>query len=158
MVRKLTAEKRFLAKVNKIDSCWLWTASKNLGGYGYFSFKGKSNLAHRVSYELFVGQLHEYSLVCHSCDNPSCVNPDHLWLGTNADNIRDMDKKGRRVAPRGEAVSTSKLTETQVLSIREKYATGEYTQSELGKEFKVRGETISKIVKGTRWAHLLASG
>lgn len=83
---------QFFQKVSKTDSCWLWTGSKDAKGYGFF--KGKR--AHRASYEFFKEELIKGLCVCHTCDNPPCVNPDHLWLGTNHENILDSVKKGRR--------------------------------------------------------------
>lgn len=84
--------KQFFEKVDKTDSCWLWLGAKDRKGYGFF--KGKR--AHRASYEMFNGPIAESLLVCHTCDNPPCVNPEHLWLGTNHENILDSTKKGRR--------------------------------------------------------------
>lgn len=91
---------RFLSKVSPLalldpNSCWNWTGYRNAGGYGTFGVAGKSHLAHRLSYELFVGPIPPGMHVCHSCDNPRCVNFRHLWLGTNADNMRDRGIKGR---------------------------------------------------------------
>lgn len=86
---------RFWNKVEKTDGCWLWTASKNRQGYGYFRFDGKMMKAHRMAWLLVHGEIPEGMLVCHTCDNPSCVNPEHLWLGTNQDNQNDMNAKGR---------------------------------------------------------------
>ena len=86
---------RFWAKVDKSGDCWLWTASKTKEGYGYFRFDGAMRKAHRMSWLLTNGEIPEGMLVCHTCDNPSCVNPKHLWLGTNRDNMDDMNAKGR---------------------------------------------------------------
>ena len=88
---------RFWAKVDKSGDCWLWTASKTKEGYGYFRFDGAMRKAHRMSWLLTNGEIPEGMLVCHTCDNPSCVNPKHLWLGTNRDNMDDMNAKGRHV-------------------------------------------------------------
>jgi len=93
-----TIKKRFLEKVKKTKSCWLWSGANRGNGYGAFKLNGKTLSAHRVSYELFIGVLPENMLVCHKCDNPSCVNPEHLFVGTPLDNNIDMWKKGRWVS------------------------------------------------------------
>jgi hypothetical protein len=93
----MTVEERFWAKVDKRsgpDSCWTWTAAKTLRGYGRFMLDGKARLAHRLAWRLAGGTEAE-ALVCHRCDNPSCVNPAHLFLGDQFDNMRDMTAKGR---------------------------------------------------------------
>lgn len=92
-----TTEQRLLEKVHIDESrgCWEWTGYRNTLGYGRVRIEGKKELAHRVSYALFVGPITDSLLVCHHCDNPSCINPSHLFLGTNSDNFRDMSAKGR---------------------------------------------------------------
>jgi hypothetical protein len=92
----MTVEERFWAKVRKGDGCWEWNAAKRLG-YGKFAYEGKVIDAHRLSWLLHFGPIPEGMLICHRCDNPPCVRPDHLFLGTRADNTHDMDAKGRRV-------------------------------------------------------------
>ena len=86
---------RFWAKVNKTDYCWLWTACKDKDGYGSFWYKGDMRPAHRIVYEFTYGGVSQGKLICHHCDNPSCVNPTHLFLGSHKDNAQDMLYKGR---------------------------------------------------------------
>ena len=92
---------RFFDKINKTDNCWLWTAAMR-GGYGVIKIKGKGVSAHRLSYEIHKGPIENGLLVCHKCDNRKCVNPDHLFLGTQSDNMIDCSKKGRLVYPDNE--------------------------------------------------------
>ena len=88
-------KERFFKKVNKTDTCWLWTGALNSKGYGSLRVNGKSVSAHRLSFLWFKGDIPDGMLICHTCDTPSCVNPDHLWLGTPKDNHKDMWDKGR---------------------------------------------------------------
>jgi len=94
--KDLSTEERFWPKVLKSDSCWEWQASLTDKGYGQFFDKGVRILAHRYSYKLRFGKIPEGLFLCHTCDNPKCVNPDHLKPGTQKDNIQDMIAKGRR--------------------------------------------------------------
>ncbi len=86
---------RFWQKVQKGDGCWEWQGSRNKLGYGITSLRGRAIRAHRVSWEIVNGPIPDGLLVCHRCDNPACVRPDHLFLGTQIDNLRDMRTKGR---------------------------------------------------------------
>jgi len=113
---------RFWQNVNKTEGCWLWTAGKNASGYGYIYDSGKYVLTHRISYVLNIGPIPDGISVCHSCDTPACVRPDHLFLGTVKDNSDDMWRKGRGFC--GEQATKNshlrKLEENQVLEIRQK--------------------------------------
>lgn len=97
----IPVEVRFSTKylINEVTNCWEWTKATNNIGYGMFRFDSNGmRTAHRVSYELYNGPIPKGMIVCHTCDNPKCVNPDHLWLGTQLDNYLDMVSKGRNKA------------------------------------------------------------
>jgi hypothetical protein len=151
---------RFWSKVDKSGECWEWTAGLITGGYGQFVLNGKTVLAHRYSYvlnhpltiDLLEG--HREICVCHRCDNPKCVNPAHLFLGSNADNMKDKMAKGRGKQPKGEKQALSKLTETQVREIRNKYANGGITQQQLALEYGVNKSNINKLIRRKRWFHI----
>jgi len=172
-------EARFWAKVNKngptmphMDSpCWLWTAGTQ-GGYGRAWAGGKHSLAHRLAWLITNGPIprdgHNGICALHRCDTPACVNPHHLFIGTNADNVRDMLNKGRgnkargdrhssrtkpECVPRGESASNVKLTAADVLEIRRLYANG-MSQSRLASLFGVTQAAISLIVLRRNWKHL----
>lgn len=138
---------RFLNYVNKTEYCWNWTGSRDLKGYGQTTKGSKKIKSHRLSYELFKGEIINYLLVCHSCDNPSCVNPDHLWLGTNQDNMKDMHDKGRIF---------TKLTPYQIHKIRDAWNNNYYhgLGSELCKKYGVTIGHLSNIVNRKIWKHI----
>jgi HNH endonuclease len=142
----------FWSKVDRSGMCWVWTAAKYFHGYGSYVIKQKRYVAHRFSYALFNGEIPYGLLVCHKCDNPPCVNPDHLFLGTYQDNHDDMTRKGRRVTHRGETHPSAKLTAAQVHEIRSRYKQGNGT--ELGNEFGVKSSAISAIITGQSWKSL----
>lgn len=148
----MSVEKRFLAKVKPAGTmeCWEWVGAKCKQGYGQFSLKGRTQKAHRVSYGLWCHQLPPSSQVLHRCDNPSCVNPGHLFLGTNDDNVADKMEKGRHACPRGQGHALAKLTEPNVLAIRQSEESGQATAARFG----VSTTTISQIRTRKVWKHI----
>ncbi len=141
-------EIRFWKYVQKTPSCWLWMGHKNNTGYGVIHLNGKNALAHRVSL-ILEGKDIEGVFVLHKCDTPTCVRPEHLFLGNYQDNHDDMVKKGRK--PKGEQLWYSKLTMEKAQEIRKLYKTGNYTTRGLGKLFNVSCHTISFVINNKRW-------
>lgn len=142
---------KFWAKIDVKgeDECWEWLAKKDRDGYGRITFNGKKDGCHRIAWMLKNGDIPKGLLACHTCDNPSCCNPSHLWIGTIKDNMQDRTKKGRTC--RGENSGRSCLTEQKVEDIREKYESKRYTQEKLSKEYAVTTTTISDIVRNKTW-------
>lgn len=173
---------RFFTKVNKqgplpdqrrkayrnLGRCWDWTGSQTSKGYGCFrGATGVTSRAHRVSYEMHIGGIPTGMHVCHRCDNPGCVNPDHLWTGTNLDNRTDMRVKRRgatgnrhssvthpELLRRGSAHPQAKLTEAQVKLMRDLYASGTWKHDHLSEKFGVSGALVCLILNRKRWAHV----
>lgn len=133
--------------------CWNWAQHLGHNGYGQVNYQCRKSSAHRVAYQVFIGSIPAGMCVLHSCDNRKCVNPDHLFLGTNADNQRDMRAKGRQFKARGEAAGQAKLTETQVKEIRVKRSQG-VSNNCLAEFYGVSSHTISQIVQGRIWKHV----
>ena len=145
---------RFNSKYRKDESgCWIWTASTAGKGYGQIKLPGqrKQIYAHRLSYLIHKGEEPGNKHVCHTCDNPRCVNPDHLFIGTSQDNHDDMKAKGRHTY--GEKSATVKLTEEQVKQIVNMLS-AKVPQIRIAKAFNVHQSTISKINLGNRWQHI----
>lgn len=148
-------KQRFEAKIDKTnpDHCWIWKASKLKDGYGCFCY-GREKRAHRVSWILFNGIIPDGLSVLHHCDNPLCVNPEHLFIGTQKQNMEDMINKGRKISPHGTNLPQSKLTENQILEIRAKYIPRKYSLRKLANEYNVSKETIRPIVLKKTWKHI----
>lgn len=145
-------EERFWSKVEKSEDCWEWTGPKNNKGYGKFYFDGGGVYAHRFSLALDGAYVPNGLCVCHHCDNPLCVRPDHLWVGTQKENLQDMTNKGRR-KPRshiGERNPNVKLTEADVSVIKGSLI----PQVKLAKLFGVTRQLISEICRGNLWSHV----
>jgi len=137
-------------KTVKTNGCWEWVGNKDKNGYGRLSVNCKQKRTHRLAYELYVGKIPEGMLVCHHCDNPPCVNPKHLFVGTSKDNMHDRDRKGRAADRRGERCSTSKLTWSDVRDIREIGKTS-LSHRKIARLFGVRGSTVGHILLGKTW-------
>ncbi len=134
------------------NGCWIFKKGKSSGGYGCITYKGKQQRAHRVSYLLFNGDIKKGLFVCHSCDRPSCINPTHLWIGTNQDNIKDMFSKNRK-SHVGEKNTRAILKEKEVKCIKIQLTNG-HKINDIAKKYKVSRPVIEKIKYGYTWKHL----
>lgn len=150
--RLATLEERFAEKVTKTEGgCWIWTGSKYPKGYGSIRWNGRMRAAHRIAYQLLVGPIPDGLQVCHTCDVPACVNPAHLWLGTNDDNMRDRSAKGRQYRPVGELAPKARLTNQQAAEIRRRGLAGTKTRV-LAVECGLTMGAVRRIVRGESYA------
>ena len=140
---------RFWSKVAKSDSCWTWTAGLNESGYGSFRFGNRMHAAHRIAWMLTSGQPGDLH-VLHKCDNRRCVNPEHLFLGTNADNVADRVRKGRSSSAGGERHGRAKLRAADIPAIRQRIALGEF-QKDIARDYGVSQPCIGYLARGETW-------
>lgn len=136
------------------DQCWGWTGTANERGYGVLSVGDRNRAANRIAWLIHKGPIPDGMFVCHTCDNPPCTNPDHLFLGTAKENIQDMVSKGRGAF--GESSGTSKLSLEDVKEIIRRRASGEMIKS-IAASYGVYSSCICKICKGQRWTTALAN-
>lgn len=139
------------------NGCFEWQGSRKgktkESGYGRIQIDGKTHLAHRVSYQVFRGPTPPGMHVCHKCDNPCCINPSHLFLGTVQDNLRDAASKGRTDKRTGERNASCKLTTETILAIRESHAMG-VSSYDIARKYSISHAHTRKIINRKRWAHV----
>jgi len=161
-----SVQERFESKfesVNTVDDikgdCWEWTCMTHSYGYGRFSIDSKWYLGHRISYRLYKGEIPDDKYVLHKCHNACCVNPEHLYLGSQKDNVQDAvsqgnfeDRKNGDVS--GEINGRSKLTKDDVREIRKKYEETNISYSDLAEQYGISFGTVGKIIRRERWQHV----
>jgi len=144
----------FLSRVEKTEKCWLWRGVVTEYGYGIVKIGDKYERAHRVSYQLFNGEIQKGLMVCHHCDVRNCVKPDHLYAGTAKENSQDRERRGRgnRCSRIGEDGPGAKLSDEDVLRLN--YMIGKISQIEIAARFEVDPSLVSKIKTGRIWTHI----
>jgi hypothetical protein len=167
---KIDVTQRFWSYVNKSGDCWLWMGAKQASGHGVMSIGKRGHVrVHRFSWQIHKGEIPSGLCVCHHCDIPNCVNPDHLFLGTLSENIRDMLRKRRHI--KGEQSHNAKLTEEAVRAIRRDYvprakgmhrgiwknkgATLPGSTEDLARKYGVNAMQIERVVKHITWRHVV---
>lgn len=141
---------RMASKTITGPDCWLWSGTKDSWGYGQIKVLGYYRQAHRVAFELANGPIQRGLFVCHRCDNPACVRPDHLFLGTPNDNHRDMMRKGRASFATGERHSQAKISARDAARIPLLYADG-LSMAAIGERFGIHATTVSSVLRGRTW-------
>jgi len=147
---------RFMSFVRiptQVSDCWLWVGGTMAQGYGHFSVSNHTIRAHRWIYSLIHGAIEEGLVVRHKCDNPTCVNPMHLEVGSHAENCADMHQRGRNADRKGEKHPMASFTAEDVLDIRLKRELG-WSLTEIGKLYGKSEKLIGKITRRERWKHI----
>jgi len=152
-VYELTTLEKFESKFTKTDTCWIWHSLGKNGRCNTFMLNGKNRSAHTAAWILYIGEIPEGKIVCHTCDDGRCVNPDHLWTGTYKENTADMFSKGRARVFKGEETTQSILNNKIVTDIY----TSELSNAQLARKYGVARKTISDIVTGKQWKHVTSS-
>ena len=148
--------KSFLTRVRKTKDCWEWIGSKRPLGYGVIHTGGKFISAHRLSWKLYFGEIPKGMYICHHCDNRACIRPDHLFLGTQKDNVYDAIKKHRMnpVGKKGHKSWNRNFTPEEAKKIREEYKTSGLGYKKLGKKYGVANTVIRNVIKELNWFNL----
>jgi len=141
----------FDVEISRVGHCWVWTAATDRDGYGHIAVNGEQSQAHRVAWELANGPIPDGLCVLHTCDNPPCVNPAHLWIGTRADNTADMMAKGRHLSHVGTNHPSAKLNDQAVRDIR---ASASLSCAEVAAKHGVSERTVHRIWRGETWKHV----
>lgn len=147
-------ETHFWLDTSIINDCWVWTCYRDKKGYGLLTWNGRTRRAHHIAWILAYGSVPVGLQVLHKCDNPSCVKPSHLWLGTNADNVRDKMAKNRGC--KGEHHGAARLTESDIEQIKTLYNVHMYLQKDIAAAYKIDRSHVSRIVNNKKWSYLCA--
>jgi len=143
-----------------LNDCWIWNGWTDRDGYGKFGFIDDNGIrqmynTHRFSYECYNGQIPEELLVCHDCDNPPCINPNHLFCGTQNDNIQDKVQKGRSIVNVGEDNPMCYHTSNEIQNILDDIVSGKYTSvNMICNDFDINNQTVHEILRGEAWNHI----
>lgn len=153
-------EERFWKSVDvrQEHECWNWLACKDYDGYGVITLKHRPLRTNRVSWMIHFGEIPEGLCVCHTCDNPCCVNPSHLFLGTHGDNAKDRERKGRRKIKYGDDNPNTKFSSVAIKSVLDQYETGQYTQKKLSEMSGISRSHLCAIIHGRKRPDVGARG
>lgn len=150
-----SAVEKILVNYEVVKDCWEWKGKKDKDGYGRLRVGGRITIrTNRAAWIVANGEIPNGKMICHKCDNPCCINPDHLYVGTAKDNATDRRNRGRSNNERGSLRWNSKLTEEQVRQISIDYVPGKDSQTEVAKKYGVSQATISHILRGANWKHV----